>query len=121
MSLNDEIGSFGGLVGLALALATLFTSWQASALNRLRGEPTPTRGEAWREVAIDAALATATTLVFLAGLPLWVDSVRELHPLADGGPLRSVFVIVWILLVGLIAWQVALVAGAWRFKQRVPR
>ena len=121
MTLNEEIAQFGGLVGVLLALATLFTSAQAASLDRLREAATPTRERAWREVVLDGALAAVTALLVLAGLPLWVDAASDLRPLADGGPLRSVFVVTWVALVALVAWQVALARAAWQLKERIPR
>jgi hypothetical protein len=114
--LADEIGDFGGLVGLLLALATLLTANRASALDGLKKAPRFDSSDKWREALLDAALAIITALVFLSGLPLAVRAARNLHPLAHGGPLRGVFVLSWALLIGLVAWQLSLVRDALKLK-----
>jgi hypothetical protein len=116
MSLSGEIGDFGSLVGLLLALTTLLTANRASALAELNKAADLDRGDKWREVVLDAGLALITTLVFLAGLPLAVRAAHGLHPLAHGGQLRSVFVLVWVLLVALVLWQVRLAIAAAQLK-----
>jgi hypothetical protein len=63
--LADEIGDFGGLVGLLLALATLLTANRASALDGLKKAPRFDSSDKWREALLDAALAIITALVFL--------------------------------------------------------
>jgi hypothetical protein len=116
VSLEDEIGQFGSLVGLLLALATLLTANRASRLAELERAPDFSGGDRARELVLDALLAAVTALVFLGGLPLAVRALRDLHPLAEGGPLRSVFVLAWALLVGLVAWQAGLVLRALRLR-----
>jgi hypothetical protein len=112
VSLSNEIGDFGGLVGLLLALATLLTANRAAALAALRNAANFTPGDKWREAALSSGLATVSTLVFLGGLPLAVRAAAHLHPLAHGGPLRSVFVLSWVLLAALLGWQLSLARGA---------
>jgi hypothetical protein len=116
MTVTDEIGDFGGLVSLLLALATLLTANRAGALAALARAPRFDRLDKWREFALVAGLAVVTALVFLAGLPLAVRAGRELHPLAEGGPLRSVFLLAWLLVAGLVAWQVRLAVDAMRLR-----
>ncbi|HYZ76434.1 MAG TPA: hypothetical protein VE596_03580 [Gaiellaceae bacterium] len=112
MTLTDEIADFGGLVGLLLALATLLTANRAAALQKLEDANDFSEGDKWLEFVLDATLAVLTGLVFLAGLPLAVRAARDLHPLAHGGPLRGVFVLAWVLLLALIAWQLRLAKAA---------
>ena len=114
MSLQQEVGDFGALVGLLLALATLLTANRSTALNDLKRAPDVTSEARWREIVLDAGLAVVTTLVWLGGLPLASRAARSIHPLAEGGPLLSVFVLSWVLLLGLIAWQVSLTARAYK-------
>ena len=116
MTLPDEIGSFGGLVALLLALAALLTANRASALDALSKRADVDAGDKLREFLLDAALALVTLLVFLSGLPLAVRALKGLHPLAHGGPLRSVFVLSWVLVGALIAWQLRLAVDAARLK-----
>jgi len=116
VSLSSEIGDFGSLVGLLLALATLLTANRASVLAKLDEASDLDRHDKWREVILNAGLATITTLVFLAGLPLAIRAAGGLHPLAHGGPLRSVFVLAWALLIALVGWQVRLAVAAAQLK-----
>ena len=116
MTLTDEIGQFGALVGLLLALATVLTANRAGAVQALGKAPRFDRVDKWREVALVGGLAVVTALVFLAGLPLALRALRGLHPLAEGGPLRSVFVLAWLLLLGLVAWQLRLALSAARLR-----
>ncbi|MGD0454461.1 MAG: hypothetical protein ABSB69_12755 [Solirubrobacteraceae bacterium] len=117
MTLTDEISSFGSLVGLMLALATLLTVNRANGLAELgKGNPTLSKCEKRREVTLDVLLTVVTILTFLGGLPLAVRAVHELHPLAHEGPIRSVLIMVWVLLVGLIGWQIRLAIAAFKLK-----
>ena len=116
MTLTDEIGQFGGLVGLLLALATLLTANRARAIEALSAAPRFGRADKWREAALATGLAAVTALVFLAGLPLALRAVRDLHPLAEGGPIRSVFALAWLLLLFLVGWQVRLAIDATRLR-----
>lgn len=120
MRLNERIGELAGLVGLLLALVTLLTANRAAVLRELRESPDPRRAAVRREMLFALGLAAVTALVFLAGLPLLVDAVRELHPLSDAGPVRSAFVLAWLLLLPLIGWQLTLARDARRFERRIP-
>ena len=62
---------------------------------------------------VERLLAVFTSVVWLSGLALAVRAVRHLHPLAAGGGLRAVFAVTWILLLGLIGWQLVLLSNAW--------
>lgn len=115
-SLASQIGDFGALVGLLLTLVALLTANRANALSALRTASRLTGRQRWSEVVLDALLAIFTSLVWLAGLALAVRAVRHLHPLAAGGGLRAVFAVTWILLLGLIGWQLVLLRNAWKLK-----
>ena len=116
MMLTQEIGSFGSLVGLLLTLATLLTANRAHALAELKQAPNITVTDKFREVTLDASLGVVTALVWLGGLPLAISAATGLHPLASGGPLRSVFVLAWVLLLGLVGWQATLAFKACKLK-----
>jgi hypothetical protein len=117
MTLNEEIGDFGGLVGLLLALATLLTANRASALAELKKATDITSSAKAREIVLDASLGIVTALVWLGGLPLAIRAGRHLHPLAHGGPLQSVFVLAWVLLLGLVGWQASLTVNACKLER----
>ena len=116
MRLSKEIGDFGTLVGLLLALATLLTANRASALADLKKATDVTSSAKWREFALDALLGIVTTLVWLAGLPLAIRAGLHIRPLAPGGSLRSVFLLTWILLLGLVGWQASLTVKAYKLR-----
>lgn len=118
MNLANEIAAFGTLVGLLLALAALLTANRASALTDLKGAATFKGKDKWREFWLDVLLGVVTLLVWLGGLPLAIRAGLHLDPLGSGGPLRSVFLLTWILLLGLIGWQASLAVQV--FKLEVP-
>lgn len=115
-ALTKEVGDFGALVGLLLTLVTLLTANRATSLADLRKAPDITKGQRLAELALDALLAGTTFVVWLAGLALAVRAVTHLHPLADGGGLRAVFALTWLLLLGLIGWQLDLLRRAYALK-----
>jgi hypothetical protein len=113
--LGDQVAQASNLVGLLLALDTLFTTEQA---RRLADERTRTGG------AKPAVLRTA----FLASVGLAVVTVAalaSLTPLAwdvadtlgEAGwqPVFGVYLLAYVLLVALVVWQVTL---AVRSRQR---
>ncbi len=110
-ALNDRIRGFAALVGLVLVLVTLFTSQRNSHIQELRGG-TPQKRDWTTEIWLNSVLAVFTVGLFLAGLPLFIDSAEDLHPLRNAGPLRGAFVLVWLLLIALIVWQCSLAVAA---------
>jgi hypothetical protein len=114
---NKDISDFGALVGLLLALATLLTANRSSALTYLeKSAPRVKQSDRQREIILNLALCIVTFLAWLGGLPLAVRAVGHLHPLNSQGPLRSVFIMTWVLLLGLMAWQASLVVRAFRLQ-----
>jgi hypothetical protein len=120
VTIDEHIRDVAGLAGFLLALAAFFANAQEGALRELRASPRPTREAATRQLVVDAALAAATLLAFLAGLPLWLEAVRHLHPLAASGGARSIFVLAWLLVLALVAWQLALVWRVAALRRRIP-
>jgi hypothetical protein len=110
MTLDHRITDFATLVGLVLVLLTLFTGQRAGALRGLETSGQARKRDGVQELALDTVVLAFTVLLFLAGLPIAVEAVRMLHPLAYSGPLRGAFAITWLLLPGLVAWQAILVA-----------
>jgi hypothetical protein len=108
---DKRITDLSQLISLALALVTVFTASRASALTQRAAERAKTKLRVLRAAGVDLALLATTLALTLAATPLFLDSVRDLAPLHAAGALRSVFSVVWLLLVGLIAWQSSI---SWR-------
>jgi len=104
--LDDVIESFAGLVGLILALITLFTGARDAVVRGLEERVLTKQSqrhlqtEAW----LARALFGATLVVFAAGVPLWVRTLTHWSWSTDHS-VRWVFIVVWALLVPLAAWQ----------------
>jgi hypothetical protein len=120
MTLGDRITDFATLVALVLVLLTLFTSQRATKLGVLN-RPDTKLAEAWQEVFLDTSIAIVTMILFATGLPLAFEAVEKLHPLSDSGPLQGAFAITWLMLIGLLAWQVALAVGAWKLRAAIKK
>jgi hypothetical protein len=112
--LGEQVDQASNLLGLLLALATLFTSEQA---RRLAEERTRTGGAKPAVLRTAFLASTALGIVTLAALasltPLAVDVVDTLGDSA-WQPVYGVFLLAYVLLVGLVAWQGTLAARAWR-------
>lgn len=119
MSLDTQITDYATLIALVLVLLTLFTSQRANRLEAVTNDPDRTEGQATNEIWLDGVLAAVTALLFATGLPLLVESIEDLHPLGDSGPLRGGFTITWLLLVALIIWQVQLWRGARQLRKDI--
>jgi hypothetical protein len=68
----------------------------------------------WNESLKVALLGIVTLLVWLGGLPLAVRPPCHFDSFAHGGPLLSVFVLSWVLLLGILGWQARLTVKASR-------
>jgi hypothetical protein len=107
-SLGEQVSEAANLLGLLLALVTLFTSEQARRLGDERGREggaRPQRLISVRYVCVGLGATTAAALAFLG--PLMLDVLG-----AVGGdewePLFGVFALTYLLLVALLAWQIVL-------------
>lgn len=112
-----RVNDFGALVGLVLVFITLFTNQRDATLRGLPANPKATKADATSETWLLLALAAVTLLLFLAGLPVVVEAATGWTPRAFAGPLRAALVLSWVLLLGLLAWQIALARRA-HFKVR---
>jgi hypothetical protein len=117
-TLADQIGQAANLVGLLLALITLFTSNRSERLREERRAVGGPKRERLNEIlaagvglAVVTAMATAAlaSLARKAALAVW-------HRTDD--PVASVFLLVWLLLIMLIVWQVVIVIAAIRLQRR---
>jgi uncharacterized BrkB/YihY/UPF0761 family membrane protein len=110
----DQVGAAAGLIGVLLALITLFTSAQSAAF---QAEQTRVGGAnrtiLARIAALSLALFVVTGASYLSLGPLALDVWR-----ARGTPEWQaffwIFLWVWVLLVFLAAWQVVVACLAAR-------
>ncbi len=106
--LSDQVGQAANLVGLLLALVTLFTSEQARRLadERTReGGARHSRLTSIRYASVGLGAVTVTSLGLLG--PLVFDVVKAIGG-DDWQPVLGVFALVYLLLVALLCWQVTL-------------
>jgi hypothetical protein len=116
-SIGDQIGQAANLVGLLLALITLFTSDRAERLRSERSASGGPKRERVREIlaaGVGLALVTAAATASLASLA-HKAALAALHSTND--PVVFVFLLVWVLLVALIAWQLVIVTGAAKLRR----
>ncbi len=110
----QDIGDVSGLLGLLLLLVTLFTSEQARDLDReetRRGGP---RRRSVGRISIIAGILAVVTTVGLVGLtPLAVD-VLDTCCRGRWQPVLFVFLLVWLLLIALVAWQMLILVRSRR-------
>jgi hypothetical protein len=106
--LGEQVAEAANLVGLLLALVTLFTSEQARRLADERGREggaRPARLISVRYVCVGLGATTVAALAFLG--PLMIDVVDAVGG-DDWEPLFGVFALTYVLLGALLAWQIVL-------------
>lgn len=116
-TLSDQIGKAADLVGLLLALITLFTSNHSERLRRERGAEGGPKRERVNQIlamALGLALTTGLAIASLASLA-WEAALGVWHRTND--PVASVFLLVWLLLVALAVWQVVIALAAYRLRR----
>lgn len=112
-ALDRHIADLGGLVSLALALVTVFTTIRASrAVARKRREGL-TRDDMYGEFALDSGLLVLTMGVIVAATPLFLGALQYLAIGHERGALRLTFAVVWLLLIALAVWQGAILRSTW--------
>ena len=106
VALDDLIRNFGALVGLILALITLFTATRDTAVRGLEEQVLTKRSQhqLGTEVWLSGGLFVATVLLIATGVPLWIRTLAHWSWSTDHS-VRWVFVVVWPLLVPLAIWQ----------------
>ena len=114
----ERIKSFADILGIVLVFLTLFTSQRQDAIRTLWRSRDTEKRDATRELLILATLTTLTVLTTLAGADLFGHAIAHLHPLAAEGSTRSLFSVIWILLLGLVVWQVALLLDAMHLRAK---
>jgi protein-S-isoprenylcysteine O-methyltransferase Ste14 len=107
-----QIEIVSNCLGLFLALVSIFTSEQSRRLNHegLR-EGGVSRSQVNSIVFITTGLLLATLAGIIVMIPLFLTCLSFLWSNA----VCSFFVLVFILLIGLIFWQIAMIIGSFRF------
>jgi hypothetical protein len=107
-TLSEQVGDAAGLLGLLLALVTLFTNEQAKRFNDERGRqggPRPDTLRSIRWICLGLSLVTGGAILSLAPL------VRDVIGTVGGTrwePVLGVFVLTYLLLLALLSWQARL-------------
>jgi len=110
-TLAEQVGDAAGLLGLFLALVTLFTTEQSRRLADERSRPGGSRTDRLRTIrlfTIGLAAATVGSIAFL--LPLFLDVLGTIGD-DDWVPVLGVFILTYVLLIALLVWQLVLAAG----------
>lgn len=114
MSVADQISSATGSVGVVLVLLSLFTAEQSRRnefeTDRIGG---PRRSVTSATRRFGWFLAVATSLAFLALVPLGVRVIESCCSGAWRGD-QAVFLLLWLLMLPLVGWQVAIARQATR-------
>ena len=111
-TLDEQVAQASNLLGLLLALDTLFTTEQARRLAEERTRIGGARRAALRVALLTCLGLAAVTVAALASLtPLAVDVVDTLGE-SSWQPVFGVFLLTYVLLIGLVTWQIRLTARA---------
>lgn len=109
-SLVDSVQGVGAMIGLFLALITLFTNEQSRLRDVEHDREGGADNDAVRRIRwLTGALLLVTAVTWLVLLPTVVEIAR----LGFGWPpepVLTVFVVIWLLLLGLAAWQVTIIS-----------
>jgi hypothetical protein len=116
-SLSDQVAQAANLVGLLLALVTLFTSEQARRLADERSREGGARSSHLSSIRYVCAGLGAVTITSLALLAPLVFDVLDAIGSDEWEPVLGVFALVYLLLAALLSWQVVL-AGRTRGEER---
>ena len=111
-TLDEQVAQASNLLGLLLALDTLFTTEQARRLAEERSRIGGAKRSALRNAFLTCVGLAAVTLAALASLtPLALDVVETLGE-SSWQPVFGVFLLAYVLLVGLVTWQITLTVRA---------
>jgi protein-S-isoprenylcysteine O-methyltransferase Ste14 len=109
--LDEQVAQVASLLGLLLALDTVFTTEQARRLTEERTRTGGAKPSALRTTLVTCILLGAVTLAALASLtPLAIDVVGTIGESWE--PVSGVFLLTYVLLIGLVAWQILLTIRA---------
>jgi hypothetical protein len=108
MEIADQIGDVASLVGLLLALDTLFTTEQSRRLDEEAARQGGPRSSVVRAVMWSTmGLALLTTCADALLAPLMMDVLRTIGT-SKWEPVLGVFGLTYVLLLALLWWQVGL-------------
>jgi protein-S-isoprenylcysteine O-methyltransferase Ste14 len=111
--LDEQVAQAASLLGLLLALDTLFTTEQARRLAEERTRTGGAKRSALRATLVTCIALAAVTLAALASLtPLAIDVVGTIGGERSWQPVFGVFLLTYVLLIGLVAWQILLTIRA---------
>ncbi|HET6833599.1 MAG TPA: hypothetical protein VFH30_07005 [Acidimicrobiales bacterium] len=112
-TLAEQVAQASNLLGLLLALDTLFTTEQARRLAEEKTRIGGAKRSALRAAFLTCVGLAAVTLAALASLtPLALDVVETLGESRRWQPVFGVFLLAYVLLVGLVTWQITLTIRA---------
>jgi hypothetical protein len=117
--LDKEIVDYAGVVSLLLVLLTLFTLQRAGALDVLRRSDDPTMRQATIGVSLDVLLSLAYFLLAFSAAPLALEAARHVSVFDANHAVRPAFVLVFLLVVALGLWQVALIRSSWKTRREL--
>lgn len=111
-ALIDEINDGAAFYGLLLALDTLFTAELQRAVQALDDLHAPKKSRLKTVERVTAGLLVLTVTSFVALSEWGIETLTTIGDGSDFQPGLAIFEISWLLLVGLIAWQVVIVTRA---------
>lgn len=107
-TLSDQVNTASTLVGLLLALNTLFTAEQARRLSDERLRTGGARRDKLRTIRWTSIALALVTIAALASLfPLFRDVIEAVGT-RQWQSVLAVFELTWLLLVALAVWQISL-------------
>ena len=103
--IDRRIRDLGDVTSLALALLTVFTGQRWLALRERASDEGISKLEVLGGGAVDFVIFAATLGLAAVALPLVVSAIKTHNFTHSEGVVRSSFLIVWVLVVGLLIWQ----------------
>jgi hypothetical protein len=108
MELGDQVATASDLIGLLLAIDTLFTAEQGRRLAEERKREGGADRRALRMIQlVSIGLAAVTSCAVVALFPLFRDVLAAVGE-PNWEPVLAVFELAWLLLIALTGWQVIL-------------
>jgi hypothetical protein len=110
--LDEQVAQASSLVGLLLALDALFTLEQSRRIDEERDRDGGPRGSTMRRVSfLSLGLAAVTAGAIASLTPLFADVIASIGQ-PTWNAVYGVFGLTYLLLIGLLVWQVTLALRA---------